>query len=72
MLVVGTAAARASVTLDYPGRGKPRIRYLWRDERRFAVLPDVRLSDRLTRANVASLCRQLDIPTEDFGLEESD
>ncbi len=64
--------SRRQVTLDYPGGKKARIRYLWRDERRFAALPDVRYNDRLTRANVASLCRRLGIPAEDFGLEESE
>jgi hypothetical protein len=42
--------------------------YLWRDADHFAELPGIRLSDRLTRDVVETLCRRLGIPTEDFGL----
>jgi hypothetical protein len=39
-----------------------------RDADHFAELPDLRQSDRLTRDVVETLCRQLGIPPEDFGL----
>lgn len=49
-------------------RDRDRIVYLWRDADHFAELPRVRQSDRLTRDTVETLCRQLGIPAEDFGL----
>jgi hypothetical protein len=57
------------VSLHGGPRGGDRIVYLWRDAAHFAELPGVRQSDRLTRNTVATLCRQLGIPGEDFGLE---
>ena len=56
------------LALEGGPRGPDRIVYLWRDANRFAELPDVRQSDRLTRNTVEALCRQLGIPGEDFGL----
>lgn len=49
-------------------RGRDTIAYLWRDADHFAELPGLRESDRLTRDVVETLCRQLGIPAEDFGL----
>lgn len=52
-------------------RGATRIDYLWRDNpRAFAPLPDYRDDQRLTDNQVRSLCAQLGIPVEDFGLPE--
>ena len=52
-------------------RGGTRIDYLWRDNpRAFAPLPDYRDDQRLTENQVRSLCAQLGIPAEDFGLPE--
>jgi hypothetical protein len=51
-------------------RGLDVIRYLWRDPDHFAELPGARQSDRLSRAVLERLCRQLNIPREDFGLED--
>lgn len=56
------------VTLEGGPRGRDRIVYLWRDADHFAELPGVRQSDRLTRDTVETLCRQLGIPGEDFGV----
>jgi len=56
--------------LDIHGpRGVTRIDYLWRKfDRLFAPLPDLRDDQRLTENEVRSLCAQLGIPGEDFGL----
>ena len=62
--------SKRQITLEGP-QGTSRIRYLWRDDRRFAPLPDLRDSDRLTRITVESLCAQLGIPRDDFPLEEA-
>lgn len=59
---------KRSVTIDRGPRGRAVIVYLWRDADHFAELPGIRLSDRLTRDVVETLCRRLGIPTEDFGL----
>jgi len=56
------------VTLEGGPRGRDRIVYLWRDADHFAELPGVQQSDRLTRDTVETLCRQLGIPGEDFGV----
>lgn len=56
------------VFLEVGPRGRARIAYLWRDADHFAELPGVRLGDRLARHTVETLCRQLGIPGEDFGL----
>lgn len=56
------------VTLEGGRRGSDRIVYLWRDADHFAELPGLRHSDRLTRDTVETLCRQLGIPGEDFGV----
>ena len=59
---------RRLVSLESPRLGRGKLIYLWRDADHFAELPDLRQSDRLTRDVVESLCRQLGIPGEDFGL----
>jgi hypothetical protein len=59
---------RRQISLEVGSQRRVRIVYLWRDADHFAELPDVRQSDRLTRVVVESLCRQLDIPGEDFGV----
>ena len=56
------------VTLEGGPRGRDSIVYLWRDADHFAELPGVRQSDRLTRDTLETLCRQLGIPGEDFGI----
>lgn len=50
-----------------------RIDDLWRDKPEpaaFAPLPDFPHDQRLARNQVRSLCAQLRIPGEDFGLSE--
>jgi len=59
---------RRVLALERGSRGRDTIVYLWRDTDHFAELPGVRESDRLTRDVVETLCRQLGIPAEDFGL----
>ena len=59
---------RRLVTLESARLGRGRMTYLWRDADHFAELPELRQSDRLTRDVVETLCRQLGIPAEDFGL----
>ena len=59
---------RRLVALESVGLGRGRLIYLWRDAAHFAELPDLRQGDRLTREVVETLCRQLGIPAEDFGL----
>ncbi len=59
---------RRTVTLGGGRRGADVIVYLWRDPDHFAELPPLRQSDRLTRDAVETLCRQLGLPGEDFGL----
>jgi hypothetical protein len=59
---------KRSLTLTVGPRGRDRIVYLWRDAEHFAELPRMRESDRLTRVVVETLCEQLGIPGEDFGL----
>ena len=54
-------------------RGVTRLDYLGRDDpRAYAPLPDYPHDQRLTRNEVRSLCSQLGIPLEDFGLTEKD
>ena len=54
-------------------RGVTRIDYLGRDDpEAYAPLPDYPHDQRLTRNEVRSLCSQLGIPREDFGLTEED
>ena len=52
-------------------RGKDGISYL---ERRGVCvdLPGMKQSDRLTRTTVESLCRRLEIPRDEFGLENDE
>jgi hypothetical protein len=59
---------RRLVTFESSQLGRVTMIYLWRDADHFAELPDLRPSDRLTRDVVETLCRQLGIPGEDFGL----
>jgi hypothetical protein len=59
---------KRSLTLGLGPKRQDRIVYLWRSAEHFAELPDVRESDRLTRVVVETLCEQLGIPGEDFGL----
>lgn len=59
---------RRLVTFESSRLGRVTMVYLWRDADHFAELPDLRQSDRLTRDVVDTLCRQLGIPREDFGL----
>ena len=59
---------RRLVTLESPRLGRARLIYLWRDAAHFAELPHLPQGDRLTREVVETLCRQLGIPAEDFGL----
>lgn len=59
---------KRSLTIDRGSRGRAMIVYLWRDADHFAELPGVREIDRLTRDVVETLCRQLGIPGEDFGV----
>lgn len=59
---------RRRITVESARLGRGRMAYLWRDADHFAELPDLRQSDRLTRDVVETLCRQLAIPREDFGL----
>ena len=59
---------RRLITVESARLGRNRLIYLWRDVDQFAELPNLRQSDRLTRDVVATLCRQLGIPGEDFGL----
>lgn len=56
------------LALEGGARGSDRIIYLWRDADHFAELPGLKPSDRLTRDVVETLCRQLGIPGEDFGV----
>jgi hypothetical protein len=62
------------VGIDITGpRGVMRIDYRWRDKPEppaFAPLPDFPHDQRLARNQVRSLCAQLRIPGEDFGLSE--
>lgn len=52
-------------------RGVTRIDYFWRDKpQAYAPLPDYPEHQRLTENQVRSLCSQLGIPAEDFGLPE--
>lgn len=52
-------------------RGDARLDYLWRDEpNAFAPLPNEPHDYRLSEDDVRSLCAQLRIPLEDFGLPE--
>lgn len=54
-------------------RGDARLDYLWRDKpAAFAPLPNVAHDSRLSPDEVRSLCAQLHVPTEDFGLPEED
>jgi hypothetical protein len=59
---------RRLVMFESSQLGRVTLIYLWRDAAHFAELPDLRQSDRLTRDVVETLCRQLGIPPEDFGL----
>jgi len=59
---------KRTAMLEGGPRGRARIVYLWRDADHFAELPGVRQTDRLTRHTVETLCRQLGIPGEDFGV----
>jgi hypothetical protein len=61
---------RRVLVVDMGPSEQLRLAYLWRDADRFVELPDLRHNDRLTRAVVALLCAQLEIPPEDFGLEK--
>ena len=66
----GFTLRRVGLNVHGP-RGDTRIDYLWRDSpRAFAPLPDYRDDQRLTENLVRSLCAQLGIPPEDFGLTE--
>jgi len=52
-------------------RGVTRLDYLGLDDpQAYAPLPDYPHDQRLTRNEVRSLCSQLGIPLEDFGLTE--
>ena len=59
---------RRLVTFESSRLGRVTMIYLWRDIDHFAELPALRPSDRLTRDVLETLCRQLGIPAEDFGL----
>jgi hypothetical protein len=66
----GFTLRRVGIDIRGP-RGATRIDYLWRDApRAFAPLPDYPHDQRLTENQVRSLCSQLGIPVEDFGLSE--
>ena len=66
----GFTLRRVGIDIRGP-RGATRIDYLWRDTpRAFAPLPDYPHDQRLTENHVRSLCSQLGIPVEDFGLSE--
>ena len=66
----GFTLRRVGIDIRGP-RGATRIDYLWRDApRAFAPLPDYPYDQRLTGNQVRSLCAQLGIPPEDFGLSE--
>jgi hypothetical protein len=66
----GFTLRRVGIDIRGP-RGVTRIDYLWRDDpRAFAPLPDYPHDQRLTENQVRSLCSQLGIPAEDFGLPE--
>ena len=66
----GFALRRVGIDIRGP-RGLARIDYLWRDHpQAFAPLPDFPHDQRLTENQVRSLCAQLGIPVEDFGLTE--
>lgn len=65
----GFTLRRVGIDIHGP-RGRTRIDYLWRvTPLAFASLPDYPHERRLTRNRVRSLCTQLGIPAEDFGLE---
>jgi len=49
-------------------RGPARIRYLQRSPGMFAILPDLADTDPLTPSVLHTLCDQLSIPPETFGL----
>ena len=59
---------RRFVTFESARLGRVTMIYLWRDAGHFAELPGLRQNERLTRDVVETLCRQLGIPGEDFGL----
>ena len=56
------------MSISAEAHGSDRIAYLWRDADHFVELPALRDNDRLTRHTVETLCLQLEIPGEDFGL----
>lgn len=48
-------------------------RYQYLERRGVCVdLPDMKQSDRLTRTTVESLCRRLEIPRDEFGLDNDE
>jgi hypothetical protein len=66
----GFTLRRVGIDIRGP-RGILRIDYLWRDQpHTFAPLPDSPHDQHLTENQVRSLCSQLGVPTEDFGLAE--
>lgn len=50
-------------------RGPERLSRIVRPNKRFAILPDIRVGDLLLPSMVRSLCAQLGIPSEAFGLK---
>jgi hypothetical protein len=69
----GYGFTRRRVGFDLHGpRGVTHIEYLWREKPpppAYAPLPDDPHETRLDEDQVRSLCAQLRIPPEDFGLE---